>query len=109
MWSVQPTVWPGEPVLMVLDDLEFQWKRGRLPNLLHAMELVMLVVLNAEAPVQVCSCSVVHLSVWFCSHMNYFGSTGSCGFQQETNLWMGLKIIERRYIIVPPLCVCVCV
>ncbi|XP_008312936.1 E3 ubiquitin-protein ligase TRIM21 isoform X2 [Cynoglossus semilaevis] len=49
----EPTVWPGEPVLMVLDDLEFQWKRGRLPNLLHAMELVMLVVLNAEAPVQV--------------------------------------------------------
>uniref|UniRef100_A0A3P8WY85 Zgc:194990 n=1 Tax=Cynoglossus semilaevis TaxID=244447 RepID=A0A3P8WY85_CYNSE len=48
----EPTVWPGEPVLMVLDDLEFQWKRGRLPNLLHAMELVMLVVLNAEAPVQ---------------------------------------------------------
>uniref|UniRef100_A0A3Q0SL19 Zgc:194990 n=1 Tax=Amphilophus citrinellus TaxID=61819 RepID=A0A3Q0SL19_AMPCI len=44
----QPTVWPGEPVLMMLDDLEFQWKRGRLPNLLPAMELVMLAVLNAD-------------------------------------------------------------
>ncbi|XP_061563989.1 butyrophilin subfamily 1 member A1 [Cololabis saira] len=46
----QPTVWPGEPVLMMLDDLEFQWKRGRLPNLLPAMELVMLAVLNADSP-----------------------------------------------------------
>ncbi|XP_034426974.1 erythroid membrane-associated protein [Hippoglossus hippoglossus] len=48
----QPTVWPGEPVLMMLDDLEFQWKRGRLPNLLPAMELVMLSVLNADSPVK---------------------------------------------------------
>ncbi|XP_068162353.1 butyrophilin subfamily 1 member A1 [Antennarius striatus] len=46
----KPTVWPGEPVLMMLDDLEFQWKRGRLPNLLPAMELVMLAVLNADSP-----------------------------------------------------------
>ncbi|XP_029933151.1 erythroid membrane-associated protein [Myripristis murdjan] len=46
----KPTVWPGEPVLMMLDDLEFQWKRGRLPNLLPAMELVMLAVLNANNP-----------------------------------------------------------
>ncbi|XP_075889909.1 erythroid membrane-associated protein [Nelusetta ayraudi] len=46
----QPTVWPGEPVLMMLDDLEFQWKRGRLPTLLLAMELVMLAVLNADSP-----------------------------------------------------------
>ncbi|XP_056153652.1 uncharacterized protein zgc:194990 [Lampris incognitus] len=46
----EPTIWPGEPVLMMLDDLEFQWKRGRLPNLLPAMELVMLVVLNADSP-----------------------------------------------------------
>jgi len=38
---------------MVLDDLEFQWKRGRLPNLLPAMELVMLAVLNADSPVKV--------------------------------------------------------
>lgn len=49
----QPSVWPGEPVLMVLDDLEFQWKRGRLPNLLPAVELLMLAVLNADSSVQV--------------------------------------------------------
>ncbi|XP_076027918.1 uncharacterized protein LOC143017148 [Genypterus blacodes] len=48
----QPTVWPGEPVLMVLDDLEFQWKRGRLPNLLPAMELLMLAVLDANGPLK---------------------------------------------------------
>ncbi|XP_053197975.1 butyrophilin subfamily 1 member A1 [Scomber japonicus] len=48
----QPTVWPGEPVLMMLDDLEFQWKRGRLPNLLPAVELVILVVLNAHNPIK---------------------------------------------------------
>ncbi|KAF1374237.1 hypothetical protein PFLUV_G00247800 [Perca fluviatilis] len=48
----QPTVWPGEPVLMMLDDLEFQWKRGRLPNLLPAMELVMLAVMNADSLVK---------------------------------------------------------
>ncbi|XP_030610381.1 butyrophilin subfamily 1 member A1 isoform X2 [Archocentrus centrarchus] len=48
----QPTVWPGEPVLMMLDDLEFQWKRGRLPNLVPAMELVMLAVLNADSPIK---------------------------------------------------------
>ncbi|KAK1881146.1 E3 ubiquitin-protein ligase TRIM39 [Dissostichus eleginoides] len=36
------TVWPGEAVLMVLDDLELQWKRGRLQNLLPAMELLIL-------------------------------------------------------------------
>ena len=46
-------MWPGEPVLMMLDDLEFQWKRGRLPNLLPAMELVMLAVMNADNPVKV--------------------------------------------------------
>lgn len=51
--SPQPTVWPGEPVLMMLDDLEFQWKRGRLPTLLPAVELVILAVLNAESPVKV--------------------------------------------------------
>ncbi|XP_068439426.1 erythroid membrane-associated protein [Clinocottus analis] len=48
----QPTVWPGEPVLMMLDDLEFQWKRGRLANLLPAVELVMLAVMNADSPVK---------------------------------------------------------
>ncbi|XP_061823203.1 uncharacterized protein [Nerophis lumbriciformis] len=48
----EPTVWPGEPVLMMLDDLEFQWKRGRLPNLMPALELVLLAVLNTDSPVQ---------------------------------------------------------
>lgn len=38
---------------MMLDDLEFQWKRGRLPSLLPAMELIMLAVLNANSPVKV--------------------------------------------------------
>uniref|UniRef100_A0A3B4UFZ0 Zgc:194990 n=1 Tax=Seriola dumerili TaxID=41447 RepID=A0A3B4UFZ0_SERDU len=52
-WTREPSVWPGEPVLMMLDDLEFQWKRGRLPNLLPAMELVILAVLNADSPVKV--------------------------------------------------------
>uniref|UniRef100_A0A8C4Z6A2 Zgc:194990 n=1 Tax=Gadus morhua TaxID=8049 RepID=A0A8C4Z6A2_GADMO len=47
------SIWPGEPVLMMLDDLEFQWKRGRLPNLLPAMELIMLALLNAQSPEKV--------------------------------------------------------
>ncbi|CDQ77266.1 unnamed protein product [Oncorhynchus mykiss] len=51
---LQPSIWPGEPVLMMLDDLEFQWQRGRLPNLLPAMELVMWVVLSADSPDKVC-------------------------------------------------------
>ncbi|XP_067101381.1 erythroid membrane-associated protein [Osmerus mordax] len=46
----EPSVWPGEPVLMMMDDLEFQWRRGRLPNLLPAMELVMWTLLNAHCP-----------------------------------------------------------
>ncbi|XP_059893499.1 butyrophilin subfamily 3 member A1 [Gadus macrocephalus] len=46
----EASIWPGEPVLMMLDDLEFQWKRGRLPNLLPAMELIMLALLNAQSP-----------------------------------------------------------
>lgn len=49
-------MWPGEPVLMMLDDLEFQWKRGRLPNLLPAVELVMLAVMNADSPIKVRMC-----------------------------------------------------
>jgi hypothetical protein len=39
---------------MMLDDLEFQWRRGRLPNLLPAMELVMWAVLSADSPDKVC-------------------------------------------------------
>ncbi|XP_057682272.1 erythroid membrane-associated protein [Corythoichthys intestinalis] len=48
----QASIWPGEPVLMMLDDLEFQWKRGHLPNLLLAVELVILAVLNSDRPVK---------------------------------------------------------
>ncbi|KAG8008951.1 E3 ubiquitin-protein ligase TRIM39, partial [Nibea albiflora] len=62
----QPTVWPGEPVLMMLDDLEFQWKKGRLPNLLPAMELVFLAVLNADSPIKVWT-SISDLSFVFCT------------------------------------------
>lgn len=51
--SSQPAVWPGEPVLMMLEDLEFQWKRGRLPNLRPAVELIVLAVLNADSLVKV--------------------------------------------------------
>ncbi|XP_041830244.1 butyrophilin subfamily 1 member A1 isoform X2 [Melanotaenia boesemani] len=48
----KPSMWPGEPVIMMLDDLEFQWRRGRLPNLLPAVELIMLTVLNADSPIK---------------------------------------------------------
>ncbi|KAK0147890.1 E3 ubiquitin-protein ligase TRIM39 [Merluccius polli] len=48
--GLEASIWPGEPVLMMLDDLEFQWKRGRLPSLLPAMELIMLALLNAHSP-----------------------------------------------------------
>ncbi|XP_010890194.2 erythroid membrane-associated protein isoform X1 [Esox lucius] len=47
---LEPNIWPGETVLMMLDDLEFQWRRGRLPTLLPAMELIMEVVLSSESP-----------------------------------------------------------
>ncbi|XP_066561000.1 erythroid membrane-associated protein isoform X1 [Amia ocellicauda] len=40
------SVWPGEQVLLMLDDLEAQWKRGRLPSLLSAMELLLWAVLR---------------------------------------------------------------
>lgn len=37
----QQSVWPGEPVVKVLEDLQSAWRWGRAPNLLTAMELVM--------------------------------------------------------------------
>ncbi|XP_018617121.1 E3 ubiquitin-protein ligase TRIM58-like [Scleropages formosus] len=40
------SVWPGEPVVLMLDDLETQWRRGRMPNLLSAMELIMWAMLT---------------------------------------------------------------
>lgn len=63
MSSLQSTIWPGEPVLMMLDDLESQWKRGRLPNLLQAMELVMLALLNTESPDKVCGSPSQHFNI----------------------------------------------
>lgn len=38
---LQQSVWPGEPVAKVLEDLQSAWRWGRVPNLLTAMELVM--------------------------------------------------------------------
>ena len=38
---LQQSVWPGEPVAKVLEDLQSAWRWGRAPNLLAAMELVM--------------------------------------------------------------------
>ncbi|KAL0984051.1 hypothetical protein UPYG_G00136460 [Umbra pygmaea] len=46
---LEHSIWPGETVLMMLDDLELQWRRGRLPNLLPAMELIMWVVLSEDS------------------------------------------------------------
>lgn len=37
----EQSVWPGEPVAKVLEDLQSAWRWGRTPNLLTAMELVM--------------------------------------------------------------------
>ena len=38
---LQQSVWPGEPVTKVLEDLQSAWRWSRAPNLLAAMELVM--------------------------------------------------------------------
>ncbi|XP_061567425.1 butyrophilin subfamily 3 member A3 [Cololabis saira] len=37
----EQSVWPGEPVAKVLEDLQSAWRWGRAPNLITAMELVM--------------------------------------------------------------------
>lgn len=37
----EQSVWPGEPVAKVLEDMQSAWRWGRAPNLLTAMELVM--------------------------------------------------------------------
>ncbi|KAL6459419.1 hypothetical protein MHYP_G00328910 [Metynnis hypsauchen] len=39
-------IWPGEPVLLMLGDLELQWKRGRMCHLQAAMELLIWVALG---------------------------------------------------------------
>ncbi|KAM3597600.1 uncharacterized protein V6R79_006698 [Siganus canaliculatus] len=37
----EQSVWPGEPVVKALEDLQSAWRWSRAPNLLAAMELVM--------------------------------------------------------------------
>lgn len=39
-------IWLGEPVLLILDDLEQQWKKGRLRHLQAAVELLIWVALG---------------------------------------------------------------
>ncbi|KAI1884220.1 hypothetical protein AGOR_G00224210 [Albula goreensis] len=40
------SVWPGESVVVTLDDLEAQWSKGKMPTLVSAMELVIWAVLT---------------------------------------------------------------
>ncbi|XP_062840997.1 butyrophilin subfamily 3 member A3 [Trichomycterus rosablanca] len=44
----EQSVWPGEQVVQVLDDLEKQWRRGHIPTLQSAMELVFYTLLAKE-------------------------------------------------------------
>ncbi|MEQ2259853.1 hypothetical protein XENORESO_020131, partial [Xenotaenia resolanae] len=37
----EQSVWPGEPVAKILEDLQSAWRWGRTPNLLAAMEFVL--------------------------------------------------------------------
>ncbi|MEQ2183486.1 hypothetical protein GOODEAATRI_033164, partial [Goodea atripinnis] len=37
----EQSVWPGEPVAKILEDLQSAWRWGRAPNLLAAMEFVL--------------------------------------------------------------------
>ncbi|AWP18715.1 putative butyrophilin subfamily 3 member A3-like isoform 2 [Scophthalmus maximus] len=41
----EQSVWPGEPVAKVLEDLQSAWRWGRVPNLLTAMELIMWILM----------------------------------------------------------------
>ncbi|XP_077591553.1 uncharacterized protein LOC144209185 [Stigmatopora nigra] len=41
----EQSVWPGETVINVLEDLRSAWRWGRVPNLLSAMELVLWTLL----------------------------------------------------------------
>lgn len=55
----QQSVWPGEPVAKVLEDLQSAWRWGRVPNLLTAMELAMW-ALMLQQPNKVRHSSVLH-------------------------------------------------
>lgn len=59
---LQQSVWPGEPVAKVLEDLQSAWRWGRAPNLLTAMELVMW-TLMVQRPDKVGVIVAVH-RVW---------------------------------------------
>lgn len=44
----EQSVWPGEQVMVVLDDFENHWRRGHMVTLQSAMELVFWTLLNKE-------------------------------------------------------------
>ncbi|XP_055041117.2 butyrophilin subfamily 3 member A3 [Misgurnus anguillicaudatus] len=44
----EQSVWPGEQVVLVLDDFENHWRRGHMVTLQSAMELVFWTLLNKE-------------------------------------------------------------
>ncbi|XP_051571613.1 butyrophilin subfamily 3 member A1 isoform X1 [Myxocyprinus asiaticus] len=44
----EQSVWPGEQVVVVLDDFENHWRRGRMATLQSALELVFWTLLNKE-------------------------------------------------------------
>ncbi|XP_036446184.1 butyrophilin subfamily 3 member A1-like [Colossoma macropomum] len=44
----EQSVWPGEQMVVVLDDLEKHWRRGRMPTLQPAMELIFWTLLAKE-------------------------------------------------------------
>ncbi|TSK87544.1 E3 ubiquitin-protein ligase TRIM39 [Bagarius yarrelli] len=44
----EQSVWPGEKVVMVLEDVEKQWRRGRVPTLQTAVELVFWTLMSKE-------------------------------------------------------------
>lgn len=58
---LQQSVWPGEPVAKVLDDLQSAWRWGRAPNLLTAMELVMWTLI-VQRPDKVGVHEIVHIA-----------------------------------------------
>ncbi|XP_051571617.1 butyrophilin subfamily 3 member A3 isoform X2 [Myxocyprinus asiaticus] len=48
MLESKQSVWPGEQVVVVLDDFENHWRRGRMATLQSALELVFWTLLNKE-------------------------------------------------------------
>ncbi|XP_013862341.1 butyrophilin subfamily 3 member A3 isoform X2 [Austrofundulus limnaeus] len=45
----EQSVWPGEPVVKILEDLQSAWRWRRVPNLLTAMELVMWTLVSQRS------------------------------------------------------------